>query len=91
MKKKIGIGEKISDAFGVPKTVIMDMPSITMQGNREMQVENYKGILKYTANEIAFLAKDFSVCIFGKELKIDEMNVDMLLISGFFEKIEYKI
>ena len=46
MKKRIS--ERAADAWGVPKDVIMNIPRLTISGDKEIYIENHKGILEYT-------------------------------------------
>lgn len=84
------IRKRLADAWGVPESVVMNIPLVTVQGNIGMRIENYKNIILYTENEIQILSKEMIITVYGKKLNIDTINSESLFISGIFEKIEYK-
>lgn len=89
MKKRIS--ETVADAWGVPKDVIMNIPRMTISGDKEICIENHKGILEYTDSEIRISSAMGVVRICGKHLVIEHIRIEDLLISGTFSKVEYEI
>lgn len=86
-----GIREAAADAWGLPKDVIMNMPKLSVGGNREIYIENYKGVLEYTPEEIRLSTKIGVVRIQGKNLKIDRIRLRDIFISGYFKLVEYEL
>ena len=89
MKKSIA--EKTADKLGVPKDVIMNIPRLTVSGNREIYIENHKGLLGYTDTEIRISTPMGVVRIYGENLCIDRIRLEDVLISGCFKCVEYEI
>lgn len=89
MKKSIS--ERAADAWGVPKDVIMNIPRLTISGDKEIYIENHKGILEYTDNEIRISTAMGIVRVCGKNLIIDRIRLEDIVISGSFTKVEYEI
>ena len=85
------ISETVADAWGVPKDVIMNIPRMTISGDKEICIENHKGILVYTDKEIRVSTAMGVVRICGKNLIIERIRIEDLLISGTFSKVEYEI
>lgn len=86
MKK---ISETIADAWGVPKDVIMNIPRITISGDREIYIENHKGVTEYGETLIRVSTGMGTVKIQGKNLVITAIRREDILVSGSFQKIEY--
>ena len=86
-----GIYEIIADKWGVGKEIIMDIPKLTIAGNREIYIENYKGILRYEPEEVWISSAMGTLIIKGAELKIKYIGLESLLISGVFSEIKYNI
>lgn len=84
------IRKKIADMWGIPESVVMNIPVVTLQGRSSMRIEGYKNILLYTENEVRVLSKEMIISVFGKDLKIDTINSESLFVTGVFEKVEYK-
>ena len=89
MKKRIS--ERAADAWGVPKDVIMNIPRLTISGDKEIYIENHKGILEYTDTEIRISTAMGIVRVCGKNLIIDRIRLEDIVISGSFTKVEYEI
>lgn len=89
MRKRIS--ERISEAWGIPKDVIMNIPRLTISGDKEIYIENHKGILQYTDTEIRISTPMGIVHICGKSLLLERIRLEDILISGTFERIEYEI
>ena len=87
MKKKIS--ERLSDTLGVPKDVIMDIPRITIIGDKEIYIENHKGVRELSGGEITIGAGDKTITIYGRGLVVSGIRQEDILISGVFERIEY--
>ncbi|MDY3972311.1 MAG: sporulation protein YqfC [Hominilimicola sp.] len=89
MKKRIS--ERAADAWGVPKDVIMNIPRLTISGDKEIYIENHKGILEYTDTEIRISTAMGIVRVCGKNLVIDRIRLEDIVISGCFSRVEYEI
>ncbi len=76
------IREKFADAIDISKDVILDTVLIKTIGNKEITIENYKGILGYSDTCIKIKAKPQCIIINGKNLEIGTITEEMLYISG---------
>lgn len=85
------ISESVADIWGVPKDVIMNLPRLTILGDKEIYIENHKGILEYTNHEIRISTPLGAMRICGKGLVIDRIRLEDIVISGSFTKVEYEI
>ena len=62
---------------------------VTMTGNREAFIENYKGILEYTTESIVLQGKNSKICFEGRKLSIDYYTNEDMKISGSIEAVRY--
>ena len=85
------IREIIADKWGVGKEIIMDLPKLTIAGNKEIYIESYKGVARYEPEEIWISSAIGTLIIKGAELKIEYIGLESLLISGTFSEIKYNI
>lgn len=74
--------EKIADSIDISKEVILDTILLTMIGEREMTVENYKSIITYTDTKIKVKAKPYPIEIIGTGLEIRSITRELLYITG---------
>ena len=80
---------RIADAANMPKDVMLGVPIVTMTGQLEVNVENYRGILEYTDILIRIKSKCGQIRITGKNLQIAYYTNDEMKITGRVEKVEY--
>ena len=82
---------KIGEIASVPKDVTQGFPYITILGNSEIYIENYRGILEYTKDIIRIQTKLGRIEITGKRLHIDYYSNDEMKIKGIINKLEFQI
>lgn len=81
--------EKLIDSLQLPKDVCMGSLRVTLTGNNEAWIENYKGILEYTGQIILLQAKTCQVCFEGNCLSIDYYTNEDMKISGCITCVKY--
>lgn len=87
MKKSIR--EQIAEITELPKDFVMNMPRVTMLGNKEIEVTNYKGILEYSDELIRLSLNNKQIAIIGTELLINRLDSDVIFIGGNISKVEF--
>lgn len=93
-EKNRASGEKrllghVSDVSGMPKDVILGAPILTVTGQMELLVENYRGILEYTELIIRIQTKIGQIRISGRNLQIEYYTNDEMKITGKVTEIKY--
>ena len=83
------LSEYIADTMRMPKDVIMNLPKISICGDREIFVENHKGLVEYTDTDIRVKMKDGIIHIKGSKLRIIVMEYDRMVINGVFGGVFY--
>ena len=81
--------ELLVESLQFPKDVCMGALRVTLTGNSEAWVENYKGILEYTGQTILLQAKTCQVCFEGNRLSIDYYTNEDMKISGNIQSVRY--
>lgn len=81
--------EMIIDSLKLPKDICMGAMRVTMTGNREAWIENYRGILEYTGQMILLQGKTCQVCFEGSGLSIDYYTNEDMKISGCISCVRY--
>ena len=89
--KKVNIlKEKMVSAADMPRDVVMGKSVLTVFGNIEVCIENYKKIIEYTDSVIRVLAKDCQIIVKGRCLRVEYYSNDEMKIAGCICSIEYK-
>ncbi|MBE5040069.1 YabP/YqfC family sporulation protein [Ructibacterium gallinarum] len=81
--------ERAADALDISKEVLLDTVLITCIGNREMTLENYKGIIEYTDTCIRVKAKPNAVRVTGENLELRNISRELLYITGKISEIGF--
>ncbi|MCH5342558.1 MAG: YabP/YqfC family sporulation protein [Acetatifactor sp.] len=81
--------EQFIDSLKLPKDVCLGALRVTLTGNAEAWIENYKGILEYTENVILLQGKTCQVCFEGNRLSIDYYTNEDMKISGTIACVRY--
>lgn len=85
--EKTDIGEQFADAFCLPKDMVTGATLLHMIGRTEIFLENYKGLLAYTCDEIIVKGCDGKICICGKCLVIDYYSNEDMRVSGQIQEV----
>lgn len=77
------------ESLKLPKDICMGAPKVSMTGNREAWIENYRGILEYTEKVILLQAKNCQIAFEGAGLSIDYYTTEDMKISGCISCVRY--
>lgn len=72
----------------IPKDIVLGMPVVTVIGNCQVHIENYRNILEITDCRIKIMTKKGPLTVLGKRLSVQYYNEDDLIIDGFIQHIE---
>lgn len=81
---------KISDTTRIPEDIVAGSCCITITGQNELIIENYKSILEYHSEKLVILTRQCRVEIYGKRLEILYYSRDEMKIKGKIECVTYK-
>ena len=85
------ISEYISDVWGVPKEAVMNIAKITLSQNKEIYIEEHKGIKEYGEGLIRVALPKNILKLSGSALEIASIGVGFIRITGNIEKIEFEL
>ena len=78
------------ESLKLPKDTMLGAAIVTITGNREAFIENYKGILEYTECQILLQGKNCQVCFEGQRLCIEYYTNEDMKISGCIRCVRYQ-
>ena len=91
MEEKINKGrEMLVDKFDLPAEIVMDIPKIIITGNKEITIENHKGISNFEKNLIKVNSKVGNINIEGSDFEILYIGGSTISINGKFKAIIYE-
>ena len=82
---------RAADLFDVPADVRGGLMHIEMTGNREVYIENHKGILALSETEVRLNTGNGSVKITGADIGVLAMNADEIRISGIIAGLSFEV
>ncbi|MBE7026294.1 MAG: sporulation protein YqfC [Ruminococcaceae bacterium] len=81
--------ERMAEIFDLPKDIVLNLPKMTFTGNRELYVENYRGIVEYSESVMRFNAGDYLVTIMGRGLGIKNIATEEITLCGNIKSLEF--
>ncbi len=82
--------ELLSDKLDLPRDIMLDVPKITILGDREINIENHKGIVAFDDSLIKVNSKAGIICIQGTSFEIVFIGGNTLVLNGKFSNIYYE-
>ncbi len=87
--RKINIKEKMTEILELPKEVVLNVPRLTMLGNKNLVIENYKGIIEYETVRIRINTGTGIIRIMGEMLTIKEITSEDIMVEGRIKGLEF--
>lgn len=72
----------LADILELPPDVVLDLPRLTVIGNRRVVVQNHRGIIAYTPHQVRVGATGGEVEITGVELQLEAIRSEELIVKG---------
>lgn len=76
------IMERLAARLDLPAEVMAGAPRVTVTGKQRVLVENHRGVLAYTEQEVSVGGKTARVRIRGDGLLLRAMDRNSLLVTG---------
>ncbi|WIW69795.1 sporulation protein YqfC [Anaerosinus gibii] len=80
---------KLVKAFEIPEDVMGDLSRLTMLGNKQLLIENHRGIIEYTSTYIRLNLVDGILVIKGTHLALGNLQLEQILVEGKVGEIHY--
>jgi sporulation protein YqfC len=73
----------------LPEDVMMDLPRVTMIGQIHIYIENHRGLLTFTDQEVRLLLKQGQLLIKGEQFVIKMILPEEILLQGKIVEVTY--
>ena len=83
----ISSGIRLGQMCDLSRDVVAGLPVISMLGDCEVFIENYRGILEYSSEYLKVSTKIGNIRVSGSNLVIYHMNQDEILLRGRISKV----
>jgi sporulation protein YqfC len=81
--------EKFTELLELPKELVLDLPKLTIVGNGDMMIENYKSVMEYGKARLRLNTGPGVIKITGAGLLIKEITSEDIIVSGEIHSIEF--
>ena len=88
-KRSYKLREKLSNAFELPKDIVLDVSKIIIIGTGQITVENHKGIIEYSEELIRINTGSGIVALHGNNLAIKTIFQEEITITGEITNMEF--
>ncbi len=89
-RRRKGNLQRLAGLLEIPADIVLDLPRITMLGNKQLLVENHKGIIEYTGALVRIKLSQGELNVAGAELTIGNFQAEQLLVEGTVTEIKYE-
>lgn len=79
----------LTEQMDLPKDVLMDLPRITMIGHIHIYIENHRGVLQFSNEELRLLLTNGQLLIKGECFVIKTILKEELLLEGKIAQVIY--
>jgi sporulation protein YqfC len=86
-KKKLN--EWTSQMIDLPPDVLHDIPRMTMIGNRQIYIENHRGIVRFSNEALKLAVSNGFLELHGSQLIICAITSEEILIEGLINELKY--
>lgn len=81
--------EWVSDAAGLPREAVMNVPSLRMTGQDQLIVENHQGLIAYNPSQIALRTTCGVLRVQGEDLHLNNVSPDQMMVTGRITGVSY--
>ena len=89
LKKGKAVLSEAAELFDLPADVVAGLPHIEVVGNQEFFMEQHRGILSYSGEEIDINGDKMIVRVYGQGLELVSMTGGALRIRGDIRRVEW--
>ena len=88
-KSETTFSQQIMNTCQLPKDVLEGAAIISMTGNTEILIENFKNIIKYQTDLVVLQCKKNQIQMTGKKLEIERYTNEEIKIKGYISEIKF--
>ncbi|WP_374721695.1 sporulation protein YqfC [Peribacillus tepidiphilus] len=79
----------LAKSMDLPNDVMMDLPRITMIGQLHIYIENHRGLLTFSDQEIRLLLKQGQLLVRGQSFIIKTILPEEILLEGKIDSVRF--
>ncbi len=88
-RRETGVLSQAAELFDLPADLVAGLPHVELMGNRQFYMENHRGILSYSGEEIDINGDGLILRVYGRDLELVSMTGEALRIRGIITRVEW--
>jgi sporulation protein YqfC len=88
-EQKTPLKQRITEVLELPKEIVLNVPKLTMVGNSDIIIENYRGVMEYDGTRIRISTGIGVIRLTGERLVIKEITSEEILVCGEIASLEF--
>lgn len=89
MQRKSGLRDRLVSLLELPGDALLDVARVTLVGDREMVVENHRGLIEYTPDRVVLTVPEGQLTIDGEALRIGSISPEQVVLAGKIRGMRY--
>ena len=85
----MGIRKHMTEALELPKEILLNLPLISLIGQEEVTIENYKGILEYSEESLRMGTSAGILLLEGQGLCLKQLSAECMVVTGRIEGLRF--
>lgn len=77
----------VTATMDLPQDIMMDLPRITMVGQLHIYIENHKGLLTFSDQELRLLLKNGQLLVKGQAFVLKTILPEEILLEGKIDQV----
>ena len=85
----MGLRKNVTEALELPKEIMLNLPLISLIGQEEVTIENYKGILEYGEELVRIGTAAGVLRLTGSGLCLKQLSAECMVVTGRIENLSF--
>lgn len=77
-----GLRARLTDALGLPRDIVFDLPRITLLGALQLTVENHQGLREFAPGRVVIATRSGLLRVEGEDLRLGVLREGEVSIAG---------
>ncbi|QYK68442.1 MULTISPECIES: sporulation protein YqfC [Paenibacillus] len=77
-----------SETLELPQDILFDLPRLTLIGSRQLYVENHRGVVDFTPNQLVLALEKGMLRVSGHDLVITSILPEQVSVEGHITDIQ---
>jgi len=88
-KSEKPIRRGLTEALDLPADVLLDEPTVSVEGKRRLTVDNHKGVEEFDGEKLTVKTSIGALRVSGSSLVLEDLGCGSLLLTGTIRSIEW--